>query len=288
MMRSLLFLPGNSPSMLINGDLLGSDSIIIDLEDAVSPDDKDAARILVRNALGFFRYRTTVVVRINGLDTGYWRKDLEEIVPLAPQFILLPKAGCAQDMLTLDQALLALEQANSLTPGGIRVIALVETAVGVEHAYEIASACPRVAALALGAEDLTADLQCKRTKEGAEIAYSRGRLVAAARAAGVECFDTPFTDTDDLEGLEQDARLAKGLGFSGKLVINPRHVGIVNQAFSPSAADIAYAREVMRVIEEGRAQGKGAVALHGKMIDKPIVARARQVLDAAEQMGVKA
>ena len=142
-------------------------------------------------------------------------------------------------------------------------------------------------AMLLGGEDLTADLQCKRTKEGQEIFYSRSRIVVAARAAGVDCYDTPFTDVNDDKGLRKDAAFAKALGFTGKSAISPRHVADINAAFSPTMADIEYAEEVMETIRLAKEQGKGVVSLRGKMIDAPIVTRARQVLEMAEAMGVR-
>ena len=225
------------------------------------------------------------VVRINGLDTPYWRLDLEAVIPMGPELIMLPKTGGGEDIRQLDRALTELESAHGLTPGRTGIIALLETAAGVENAFAAASASPRVKALFLGAEDLTADLRCQRTREGAEILYARGRLVCAARAAGVEVYDTPFTDVNDLEGLERDAAFAKGLGFTGKACISPAHVSAVNRMFSPSRKEIDYAREVFEAIERGRRQGKGAVSLRGKMIDAPIVARAKLVLEAAAELG---
>ena len=156
---------------------------------------------------------------------------------------------------------------------------LIETALGIEKAFEIAAADPRVAGLFLGGEDLTADLHCKRTKEGQEIFYARTRLVCAARAWGIEAYDTPFTDVEDMEGLRKDTEFAKSLGFAGKAVISPRHVDIVNEVFSPTEAEIEYAHDVMDAIEEGKRQGKGVISLRGKMIDAPIVKRAMQVLE---------
>ena len=140
-------------------------------------------------------------------------------------------------------------------------------------------------ALYLGAEDLTADLRCKRTKEGGEILYARGRLVCAARAAGIEAYDTPFTDVDDIEGLRKDAMFAKSLGYTGKAVISPRHVETVNEVFSPTAAEIRHAKQVLEAIETARRMGKGAISLNGKMIDAPIVLRAKLVMEAAEAIG---
>lgn len=285
MRRTMLFLPGNNPNMIGNGGLLGSDSLIFDLEDAVSPDEKDAARDLLRNALASLDFgKCERIIRINGLDTPYWEKDLEALVPLAPNAIMPPKTCDAAYIRKLDAKLTELESEFRMEPGKIKIIALLETAVGVENAFSIAAASPRMTALFLGGEDLTADLRCARTKEGEEIRYARGRVVCAARAAGIEAYDTPFTDVQDMEGLEKDALFAKGLGFTGKACISPSHVSAVNRIFSPSAKEIAYARDVFAAIAEAKRQGKGAIALRGKMIDAPIVARAKLVLEAASEI----
>ena len=287
MRRSMLFLPGNTPNIIINGEILGADSVILDLEDAVAPAEKDAARILVRNAIRMMGFgKCEVIVRINGLDTPYWEKDLAMIIPAKPQLIMPPKVACREDVLKVDAQIAMLEEKHGLEKGAIGLIPLIETALGVENAFEIASACPRVKGIFLGGEDLTADLRCKRTKEGNEILYARTRLVVAARAAGVEVYDTPFTDVNDDEGLEKDAAFAKSLGFSGKASISPRHVEGINHVFSPTQQDIDYAYEVMAAIRAAEEMGKGAVALRGKMIDAPIVARARQTIAAAVELGL--
>jgi citrate lyase subunit beta/citryl-CoA lyase len=283
----MLFLPGNTPNMLINGSCLGSDAIIFDLEDAVSPAEKDAARLLVRNTLKYMDLGgCETIVRINSVDTSYWKQDIDTILPQRPALILLPKAGTAEDVLTADAYISEVEAGLGFEAGTVGLMPLIETALGVENAFAIASCCPRVKALFLGAEDLTADLQCKRTKEGREIEYARTRLVVAARAAGVDVYDTPFTDVNDDEGAEADAALAKALGFTGKASISPRHVEIINRVFSPTLAEIDYAYEVMEAIRVAKEQGKGAVALRGKMIDAPIVARAERTIAAAVQLGL--
>ena len=288
MRRSMLFLPGNAPKMIINGNYLGSDAVIFDLEDAVAPDQKDAARLLVRNVLGALEFdRVETIVRINSIDTPYWQKDLEAVVPCKPDIIMLPKTGQAHDVEVVDDYLTALEEKLGLRSGSVRLMPLIETALGIENAYFIASARQRVVALFLGAEDLTADLRCKRTKEGREIDYARSRMVNAARAAGVDVYDTPFTDVNDDEGIVADAAYAKSLGFTGKASISPRHITAINTVFSPTRADIAYAYEVMDAIAEAKAQGKGAIALRGKMIDAPIVARAQQTIEAANALGIR-
>ena len=284
MIRSLLFLPGNAPNMLIHGGDLGADAVIFDLEDAVSPEEKDAARILVRNTLASLPLSCQTVVRINGLDSGLWAGDLAEIVPRRPNALMLPKTAGAADIRQLEQAVAALEAEHHIPAGTVGIIPLLETAAGIENAYAIAAASPRVLGLFLGGEDLTADLRCPRTKGGKEIDYARQRVVCAARAAGVEAFDTPFTDVQDCQGLLDDAKYARALGFSGKAAISPRHVQGINQVFSPTSGEIAYAQAVLDAI--AGAQGKGAISLHGKMIDAPIVNRARQTLAAAKALGL--
>jgi citrate lyase subunit beta/citryl-CoA lyase len=284
----MLFLPGNNPNLLINGSCLGSDAVIFDLEDAVAPDQKDAARILVRNTMRYMDFRgVETIVRINSVDTPYWQEDLDTVLPCKPNLILLPKTGTAADVLAADAYMTALEEKLGLERNTVGLMPLIETALGVENAFAIATASKRVMALFLGAEDLTADLQCKRTKAGREIEYARTRLVVAARAAGVDVYDTPFTDVNDDEGIWVDARLAKDLGFTGKSSISPRHVEVINQVFSPTAREVDYAYEVMDAIAQAKAQGKGAVALYGKMIDAPIVARAQRTIDMANALGMR-
>ena len=288
MRRSMLFLPGNNPNMLINGGTLGADAIIFDLEDAVSPAEKDAARILVRNTLRYMDLGSCEkIVRINSVDTIYWQADIDAISPYAPDLILLPKSATAEDVRLVDSYITQTEEKLGLAPNTIGLMPLIETALGVENAFAIATATKRVKALFLGAEDLTADLQCKRTKESREIEYARTRLVVAARAAGVEVYDTPFTDVNDDEGIWTDANTAKALGFNGKASISPRHVEVINSVFSPTQQDVDYAYEVMDAIELAKQQGKGAIALHGKMIDAPIVARAQRTIAMAEALGLE-
>ena len=288
MRRSMLFLPGNNPNMLINGNCLGADAIIFDLEDAVSPAEKDAARLLVRNTLRYMDFRgCEKIVRINSIDTPYWMDDIAVVLPWKPDILLLPKTGTAADVLEADRYITQLEEQLDYERNTVKLMPLIETALGVENAFAIATASKRVCALFLGAEDLTADLQCKRTKEGKEIFYARTRLVMAARAAGVEVYDTPFTDVNDDEGIRVDAAFAKSLGFSGKSSISPRHVEVINQVFSPTQEEIDYAYEVMDAITLAKQQGKGAISLRGKMIDAPIVTRAQQTIAMAQALGMR-
>ena len=280
-------MPGNNPNMLINGNCLGADAVIFDLEDAVSPNEKDAARILVRNTMRFMDFSACKrIVRINGTDTEYWQADLEAVLPEKPDMILLPKTSSPRDVLQVDAFMSSVEEKMGFAGNTIGLLALIETALGVENSFQIATCSQRIRGLFLGAEDLTADLRCKRTKQGREIEYARTRLVMAARAAGVEVYDTPFTDVNDDTGIVEDALVAKGLGFSGKASISPRHVGAINQVFSPSQQEIDYAYEVLDAIALAKEQGKGAIALRGKMIDAPIVARAKRTIETAEALGI--
>jgi len=210
----MLFLPGNNPNMLINAASLMADAVIFDLEDAVSPAEKDAARILVRNTMKYTDLSVCeVIVRINSVDTPYWKDDINVILPQKPSLILLPKTATARDVRIVSDYMSEVELREGMEIGTVGIMPLIETALGVENAFSIASE-ERVRALFLGGEDLTADLQCKRTKEGKEIEYARTRLVVAARAAGVDVYDTPFTDVNDDEGIVTDTAFAKSLGFS--------------------------------------------------------------------------
>ena len=287
MRRSMLFIPGNTPNLLINSPYLGADAVIYDLEDAVSPAEKDSARILVRNTLRSVDLggRETIV-RINAIDTEYWKKDIDAVAPQRPSILMVPKSSRAEDIQAVDDYVTRVEERLGAPQHAIRLMPLIETALGVENAFSIAAASPRVAALFLGAEDLTADLRCQRTKEGREIEYARTRLVVAARAANVDVYDTPFTDVNDDEGIWEDARVAKSLGFTGKASISPRHIQAINAVFSPTQAEVDYAYEVMDAIRAAREQGKGAIALRGRMIDAPIVARAQQTIDMAREIGM--
>ena len=290
MRRSMLFIPSANPKQVMFAASMGADTIIFDLEDAVSPAEKDSARILLRNILKeptIDFSSIEVCVRVNSLDSPFWKEDLEEIVPLAPGLIMTPKIESAEDVLTFDAAITELEAAAGLKKGSVGMVPLIETAKGIENAFLVASASKRVVAMLLGGEDYTANLQCKRTKEGNEIDYARKRIVNAARAAGVEIYDTPYTDAHDDIGIVDDALYAKSLGFTGKSAISPRHVDAINTAFSPTQADVDYAYDVFDALEEGKKKGLGVVALRGKMIDKPVEIRAKQTIEIAKELGIE-
>lgn len=268
--RSLLFIPGNNPGMLQNSDILGADALFIDLEDAVALSEKDTARILVFEYLNAFETNTDIFIRINPLDSPYFYDDLNYLKDTKIKGILLPKAG-VESIIALDKFL----EENGLD---FEIIALVESAIGLETTFEILQNSKRISGLFLGAEDLTLDLGAKRSKGSREIDYARAKIISAAKSMGVQAIDTPFTDTDDIEGLKEDIVLAKDLGMTGKAVISPRHVEYVNKLFSPSKEEIDYSQRVVDGVKLANEKGLGAFSIEGKMIDKPIIMRALNTL----------
>lgn len=281
--RSLLFVPGNNPGMVQNAGVLGADTVILDLEDAVAPSEKDAARVLLAQALKTVDYgNCEIAIRINSLDS-FAQEDLAMLVPLSPNAIMVPKVNTADDIKQVAQWLQQYEVAGGRC---VEIIALIETPVGIANCMQIAAAHERLTALAFGAEDYTAGLGAQRTKEGQEILTARCLLANAAAAYSIQALDTPFTDVNDDEGLKKDVALSRQLGFKGKLSINPRHIEAIHEGFTPTAREINWARRVLEIIKEAEEQGAGVVALDGKMIDKPIVDRAKHLLQTAEALGV--
>ncbi|GMA98521.1 aldolase/citrate lyase family protein [Pelosinus sp. IPA-1] len=281
--RSMLFIPGNNPGMLQNGGVFGADSVILDLEDAVAPMEKDAARFLIAHALQTVDYGTSEkVVRINPLDT-FAAEDIKAIVPCCPDAILVPKVESAADIHQVVSMIAAVEKPGQ-TP--VKIIALLETPCGIAEAYSIAKADKRVVALSLGAEDYTAGLGAMRTREGNEIFTARTLVINAAAAAGIQSIDTPYTDANDEEGLLADTKLAKSLGFKGKLSINPRQIDTIHNVFNPSMSDIDWAEQVIHAIRKAEAEGSGVASLNGKMVDLPIVNRAERILHLARLLGL--
>lgn len=282
----MLFMPGNNPGMLQNAGILGADSIILDLEDAVSITEKDAARILVRNAIGDVDFHDTeVVVRINPLSSAFGLKDVEEIARVKPNALMVAKAT-EEDIRTVCWMLGKIEAEQGFEQGGIKLFPLIETAYGLENVHSIIKSSDRVIGVLLGAEDLTADLEIKRTREGKEIFYARCKIAAACKACGVAAIDTPFADMNDCEGFEKDIHTAKSLGMTGKAAINPRQVDTIHEIFAPSAEEIKYAQAVIQAMEEAKKEGKGVFSLGGKMIDAPIIARAQNTVKKAKLAGL--
>ena len=274
--RSMLFVPGNSPALLQTSAFLGADAVILDLEDAVALGEKDAARRLVSKSLTNLSYApAAVVVRVNGLDTRFGRPDIVSLLPHSIHSILLPKA--TPDFIrTADELLAGTE---------IGIIALLESALGVEKAYEIATLSPRMRALFFGAEDYTADMGISRTVDGQEIAFARARVALAGKAANIETIDTPFTDINDMEAFARDVSAGKALGFTGKALISPRHIAPLHELLKPRHEDVVYARRVLAAARKELESGVGVFNLDGKMIDAPIIIRAERIIELARRYG---
>ncbi len=282
--RSRLYLPGSEPKFQVNAGLHGADAVILDLEDSVHPDEKDAARLLVRNALHTVDFGASErMVRINQLPLGL--DDLDAIVPEAPDVILIPKVEDPDQVREVDaRVTAALERIRSDRP--LWLMPILESALGIERAFAVATASPRVAALTIGLEDYTADLGVVKTAEGAESLYARSRLVTAAKAARAQAIDSVYGDVEDLDGLLAYALRSRAMGFEGMGCVHPRQIPVLHRAFAPAAAEIEQAMRVVAAYEDAQACGLGVVSLGSKMIDPPVVARAVKLVRLAHEMGL--
>lgn len=283
--RSMLFMPGNNPGMLVSADILGADSIIYDLEDAVSLDEKDSARTLVRNALSFLKFtHSEITVRINPIDSPYWEKDLEAIIPVLPDGIVIPKAS-VDAVHSVEQKINEIKKTHNITKN-FSFLMLVESARGIMDVNSIAKASSLIQGLLLGGEDYSVDMGIQRTRLSKELEYARFSLTTAAHAYGLDSLDTPFTDVEDFEGLRLDTAFSKSIGFSGRLVINPRQVEEIHKIFSPSSAEIERAEAILQAAEEAKQKGLGVFSFKGKMVDLPVIKRAQALYDSAKNWGL--
>ncbi len=280
--RSMLFVPGNNPGMVRDAHIYGSDSIMFDLEDSVSVNEKDSARFLVYSALTQLSYGSKeLVVRINDLSSGLGIQDLEAIVRAQPDVIRLPKTESAQDVIDCEREIERIERAAGIPVGKTGMMAAIESAAGVLNAKEIAYASRRLIGIALGAEDYVTDLRTTRS-DGTELFFARCMILNAARAAGIDALDTVYTDVNNEEGFVAEAELIHKLGFNGKSVINPRQIPPLHKVFMPQQKDLERALAVIEASEEAERRGSGVVALNGKMIDKPVVTRAHYLVALAQ------
>lgn len=283
----MLYIPGNNPSMLRDAHIYGPDSLMFDLEDSVSPREKDAARALVFHALKYIDYGGIErVVRVNALDAPTGVEDVFAVVAAGVDIIRLPKTDSAADIAEADRVIAAAELRSGREPGSVGLLAAIESARGILAAREIAVASPRLVGIAIGAEDFVTDLHTTRSPEGFEILGARSILVMAARAAGIMAFDTVFSNVADEEAFLRETRLAKQLGFDGKSVIHPSQVALVHSVYTPTPDEITKSRRVIAAAREAEERGSGVVALDGKMIDKPIVERALRILALARASGI--
>jgi len=278
----MLYIPGNNPAMLQQGGVYGADSLLLDLEDAVALNQKDSARILVRNMLKSINfYDAEVCVRVNHLDTPFGLEDLEEIVPLQPDAIRFPKTETVEELAELIKIIEAIENKHNLPHDKMTIHAMIETALGVQNVFEIAKFSKRVDAITIGGQDLTADMNIKSTKDGSGIDLARKMIVMAAKANKIDAIDTVFVDVNDEEGLRKDTEYAKQIGFTGKAVINPRQIDIIHDVYMPTEEEIRKAYRVMKEFNKNKKAGIGVFAIDGKMVDAPVMARAAHVLELA-------
>jgi len=282
--RSRLYIPGDEPKYFINAALRNPDGIILDLEDSVHPLEKDAARLLVRNALRAVDFGACErMVRINQLPLGL--ADLQEIVPELPDLVLLPKTERPEQVLQVVDQIERIKQTNGIDRT-IWIMPILESALGIENAYAIAAATADIVALTIGLEDYTADLGVVKTAGGSESLFARRRLVNAARAAGIQPIDSVYSDVADLEGLKQWGLNARAMGFEGMGCIHPLQISVIHEAFAPTAAEIEKALKIVAAFDEAQQKGLSVVSLGSKMIDPPVVQRALKLVSRAKAMGI--
>lgn len=278
----MLYIPGNNPAMIQQGGIYGADSILLDLEDAVALNQKDAARVLVRNMIKVVDfYDAEVCVRINHLSTPFGLADLEEIVPLQPSAIRYPKTESPEEVAELLKIIERIEERHGLPHNKMTLHAMIETAMGVQNVFNIASKFSRVDAITIGGQDLTADMNIVYTPDGMGIDFARKRIVMAAKASHIDVLDTIFPDVNDEEGLRIETEYAKKIGFTGKAVINPRQIDIIHKIFTPTEEEIRKAYHIVKEFKINTAAGIGVFAIDGKMVDAPVVARAEYILKLA-------
>ena len=285
--RSMMFLNCQKPGLIKDPYIYKPDSIMLDLEDAVAENQKDAARYSLYHALKEIDYRGVErVVRINALDTPHWKEDVRVCVAGGADSIRLAKTERAKDVHVIDEAITAAEEEFGRPVGSTLIIAALESSRGVLNALEICESSDRLFGIALSGGDYTKDLQTVITGTGVELAGARQHMIIAARAAGVQCFDTVFTNLDDMETFAKEVEMIKLMGFDGKSLVNPRQIDIVHQIFTPTQKQIIFAEKVVNEIDEKKAMGIGVFTVDGKMIDIAFYDGAKRTIDLAKASGV--
>ena len=281
--RSMLFVPGSNAAMISNTFIYKPDAIMFDLEDAVALKEKDSARILVAHALQHPLYQEIeTVVRVNPLDSEFGLADLNAVVRAGVDVVRMPKTETAQDVIDMDHEITEIEKACGREVGSTKMLAAIESPLGITQANQIATASNRLIGIALGAEDYVRNLKTERSPESIELLFARCSILQAARAAGIQAFDTVYSNANNEEGFLAEAALIKQLGFDGKSLINPRQIELLHNLFAPTQKDVDQARRIIDAAEEAERNGLGVVSLNGKMIDAPIIDRAKLVLERAK------
>lgn len=285
--RTMMFLNAQKPGLIKDPYIYRPDSIMLDLEDAVAENQKDAARFSLYHALKTIDYRGCErVVRINGLDTPYWKEDIRCAVAGGCDAIRIPKTERPGDVRTVEGRIGAAEKEFGIPEGRTLIMAAIESARGVMKALDICEASERLFGIALSGGDYTKDLQTHITGTGIELMGARQNMIIAARAAGVQCFDTVYTNLDDMEGFRRDVETIHLMGFDGKSIINPRQITIVHEIFTPTPKDIIFAEKVVKEIDDKKARGIGVFTVDGKMIDIAFYDGARRIIALAKASGV--
>ncbi|WP_314259772.1 citrate (pro-3S)-lyase subunit beta [Cardiobacterium hominis] len=286
--RSMLFVPGSNAAMISNTFIYKPDSIMFDLEDSVALAEKDTARMLVAHALQHPLYRELeTVVRVNPLASEFGLLDLNAVVRAGTDIVRLPKTDSAQDIIDMDAAITAIEKDCGRTVGSTQLLAAIESAQGILAVNDIAKASPRLMGIALGAEDYVRNMKTERSPDGIELLFARSSILHAARANGLMAFDTVYSDARNEEGFLREASLIKQLGFDGKSLINPNQIVLIHNLFAPTQKEVDHAERVIAAAEEAERNGSGVVSLNGKMVDSPIIERAKLVLQRAAASGIR-
>ena len=286
--RSMLFVPGANAAMISNTFIYKPDSIMFDLEDSVALAEKDTARMLVAHALQHPLYRELeTVVRVNPLASEFGLLDLNAVVRAGTDIVRLPKTDSAQDIVDMDKAITEIEKACGRAVGSTQLLAAIESAQGILAVNDIAKASPRLMGIALGAEDYVRNMKTERSPDGIELLFARSSILHAARANGLMAFDTVYSDARNEEGFLREASLIKQLGFDGKSLINPNQIVLIHNLFAPTQKEVDHAVRVIAAAEEAERNGSGVVSLNGKMVDSPIIERAKLVLQRAAASGIR-
>ncbi|MGY0147578.1 citrate (pro-3S)-lyase subunit beta [Edwardsiella tarda] len=286
--RSMLFVPGSNAAMLSNAFIYKADALMFDLEDSVVLREKDAARRLVYHALQHPLYNDIeTIVRVNALDSEFGVADLEAVVRAGVDVVRLPKTDSAEDVIAIENEIARIERACGREVGSTGLLAAIESAQGITQAVAIAHVSPRLIGIALGAEDYVRNLRTERSPEGIELLFARCSILQAARSAGIQAFDTVYSDANNDEGFLREASHIKQLGFDGKSLINPRQIELLHNLYAPTQKEVDHARLVVEAAEASAREGRGVVSLNGKMVDSPVIERARLVLSRAALSGIR-
>lgn len=285
--RSLLYIPGNNPYLMREIPVLDADGIILDLENSVSPEDKDSARMLVKYALANIDFgRSEKMVKINTLDIC-GNEDIDEIMKSQPDTILIPKCESEYDVKKTADIVEKAEKKYQIKPNHVKLIPIIESARGVENAFAIADSNDRVIMVAFGAEDYSASLGTTQTESEDELDYARRTIVNAAKSAGKQAADSVYSNIDNTEGLRNSVRRVKAMGFDGKAIVHPSQIEIVHNVFKPSIEETSYANEIFNIYKKCKEQGTGVMKHRGRIIDMPVVLRAMRILEMDKATGCK-